>query len=287
MPFSAQQKLDLAAPLNQSHVKKRTNYGGGGQLSYIEGWHAIAEANRIFGFDGWNRETDLTPLGEPQLIKDKNGNDQWRVRYMAKSIIRVGQVIREGVGYGDGAARDVGAAYELAIKEAETDAMKRALMTFGNPFGLALYDKDQKQVGDDDQISAYKARQDGSYPEMEKDIRACQCEDELNAWLDDNKDKIAKFPNNWKDHLREEVKRKKKELIQAQDDLVIEKGLGDPQKFLDDIEGQMNSAPNVEILDEILDEFKSAENNFSFLVDEGQRISKAYDDNKIRLSEAA
>jgi DNA repair and recombination protein RAD52 len=32
------------------------------------------------------------------------------------------------------------------VKEAETDARKRALMTFGNQFGLALYDKDQTNV---------------------------------------------------------------------------------------------------------------------------------------------
>ncbi|MFM7549233.1 MAG: Rad52/Rad22 family DNA repair protein, partial [Cyanobacteriota bacterium] len=36
--------------------------------------------------------------------------------------------------------------HESALKEAETDAMKRALMTFGNPFGLALYDKRQREV---------------------------------------------------------------------------------------------------------------------------------------------
>jgi hypothetical protein len=41
---------------------------------------------------------------------------------------------------------DLGQAHESALKEAETDAMKRALMTFGNPFGLALYDKRQRQV---------------------------------------------------------------------------------------------------------------------------------------------
>ncbi|MDM7954732.1 MAG: Rad52/Rad22 family DNA repair protein [Cyanobium sp. CZS 25K] len=35
----------------------------------------------------------------------------------------------------------MGQAHESALKEAETDAMKRALMTFGHPFGLALYDK--------------------------------------------------------------------------------------------------------------------------------------------------
>jgi hypothetical protein len=41
---------------------------------------------------------------------------------------------------------DLGLAHESALKEAETDAMKRALMTFGNPFGLALYDKEQRNV---------------------------------------------------------------------------------------------------------------------------------------------
>jgi recombination DNA repair RAD52 pathway protein len=26
-------------------------------VSYLEGWQVIAEANRIFGFDGWQRQT--------------------------------------------------------------------------------------------------------------------------------------------------------------------------------------------------------------------------------------
>ena len=33
-------------------------------------------------------------------------------------------------------------------KEAATDALKRALRTFGNPFGLALYDKSRENVDD-------------------------------------------------------------------------------------------------------------------------------------------
>jgi hypothetical protein len=56
------------------------------------------------------------------------------------------QVIREGSGAGHGIDADLGQAHESALKEAETDAMKRALMTFGNPFGLALYDKQQREV---------------------------------------------------------------------------------------------------------------------------------------------
>jgi hypothetical protein len=55
-------------------------------------------------------------------------------------------VIREGSGAGHGIDADLGQAHESAIKEAETDAMKRALMTFGNQFGLALYDKQQREV---------------------------------------------------------------------------------------------------------------------------------------------
>jgi hypothetical protein len=60
--------------------------------------------------------------------------------------VTVGDVVRDGTGYGSGIDRDLGAAHESAVKEAETDAMKRALMTFGNPFGLALYDKTKANV---------------------------------------------------------------------------------------------------------------------------------------------
>ncbi len=62
--------------------------------------------------------------------------------------VRVGEVVinREGHGSGHGWAMLPGEAHESAIKEAETDATKRALATFGNPFGLALYDKERKGV---------------------------------------------------------------------------------------------------------------------------------------------
>ena len=36
---------------------------------------------------------------------------------------------------------------EDCIKAAETDATKRAFVTFGNVFGLALYDREQRNVG--------------------------------------------------------------------------------------------------------------------------------------------
>jgi len=154
--FTAEQIEHLSGPLDRTKVKSRSQAGQ--TLSYIEGWHAIAEANRIFGFDTWNRETlDTLKCGEPEMVGDK-----WRVRFMCRVRITVGTVIRDGTGYGSGIAKDMGDAYESAIKEAETDAMKRALMTFGNPFGLALYDKTQANVAmpadpDDDEITTTDA----------------------------------------------------------------------------------------------------------------------------------
>lgn len=156
MPFTPEQVNALQAKLDGSQVKTRAQSGR--TLSYIEGWTAISEANRIFGFDGWHRSTiDMIQIGEPY---QKDG--KWRVAYRAKVVVFAGEVTREGSGYGSGIDMDLNSAHESALKEAETDAMKRALMTFGNPFGLALYDKTQANVEhggpslDEDQESTFK-----------------------------------------------------------------------------------------------------------------------------------
>ena len=52
--FSAEQIQSLSAPLDRAKVKQREQ--GRAKVSYPEGWQVIAEANRIFGFDGWQRE---------------------------------------------------------------------------------------------------------------------------------------------------------------------------------------------------------------------------------------
>jgi hypothetical protein len=48
-------------------------------------------------------------------------------------------IIREGHGSGEGRSASPGEVHDTALKAAETDATKRALATFGKPFGLALY----------------------------------------------------------------------------------------------------------------------------------------------------
>lgn len=147
MTFSPDQVKQLSAKLDASHVKQREQAGR--KLSYIEGWHAIAEANRIFGYDAWTRETleiRMVAEGPRKIGRPPNQRDGFGVSYIAKVRVIVDGVAREGIGAGHGVDADLGLAHESAIKEAETDAMKRALMTFGNPFGLALYDKAQENV---------------------------------------------------------------------------------------------------------------------------------------------
>ncbi len=143
MAFSEQQREALEAKLSQKHVKTRTGHGR--LLSYIEGWHAIAEANRIFGYDAWDRETvHASCVWQGAVGHRKACCYVARVRI----TVRAGpiKVVREGSGSGHGFGDLAGEAHESALKEAETDAMKRALTTFGNPFGLALYDKEQRGV---------------------------------------------------------------------------------------------------------------------------------------------
>ena len=144
----SQQEEELRKKLDPQHVKPPKDFGPKGD--YIESWHAISEANRIFGFFGWTATNVRLECvsSEPRKI-GKAQKDGWGVTYICTRQIEVNGVTRQGTGAGHGYDVDLGLAHESAIKEAESDAEKRALRTFGNPFGLALYDKSRENVGVD------------------------------------------------------------------------------------------------------------------------------------------
>ena len=143
MGFSAKQLQALRRSLNSRHV--RTREANGRELSYIEGWYAISEANRIFGFDGWSRETLESRCA---LARENRGS--FLAVYVAKVRITVhadgATIVREGHGSGEGRGTSPGEVHDIALKAAETDATKRALATFGKPFGLELYRKGQNCI---------------------------------------------------------------------------------------------------------------------------------------------
>ncbi len=131
----------LAEPLDPKLVAHRR--GSGGQMvPYVEGYQAINQANRIFGYGRWGAEL-VGPVGYRDLARThrKTGEVSTVGMYWASVRVHVhGCEPRSDVGCAF-ATDDGPEAHDTAIKAAVTDAMKRALRQFGDQFGNALYDR--------------------------------------------------------------------------------------------------------------------------------------------------
>lgn len=144
--FTQEQLQRLESPLDGQRVKRREQ--GNITLSYLEGYDIIDTANTIFGFGGWS----YTISSLEQVSEEINENQNRVIAYRAVVTVKVyaenkqDSITRSDVGYGTGIARDYASAHESGGKEAVTDALKRAMRSFGSQFGNALYDKSQKNV---------------------------------------------------------------------------------------------------------------------------------------------
>lgn len=153
---------ELQKPLDPAAIKPPApgKYG-----EYVDGYHVITEANRIFGFDGWSYEVTRLEQTHGAVFELAKG-PQYRCSWMCTVRVSVGGVVREGaaVGMGSGKPENTGDVIESAVKEAETDALKRALRSFGNTFGLALYEKDKgkRQVGSAADVTEAIARMEAA-----------------------------------------------------------------------------------------------------------------------------
>jgi DNA recombination protein Rad52 len=138
---------ELQKKLDPANVKKAP---AGKFGDYVDGHHVVSEANRIFGHNGWSYE--IMRLSQSSMIEiTTDRGPQVRVSYLCTVKVWVDGTFKEGsaVGMGAGKPDNIGDVIESAVKEAETDALKRALRTYGNTFGLALYDKTREDVGID------------------------------------------------------------------------------------------------------------------------------------------
>ena len=113
MALSDTQVRQLRAKLEGKHVKTRK--ANGTDLYYVEGWHVVAEANRIFGYDAWDRRT----LASHCVWSGQSGAYHGAA-YTAKVrvSVRAGDItiVREGSGTGEGKAPTPGQAHELPSK---------------------------------------------------------------------------------------------------------------------------------------------------------------------------
>ena len=101
MALTDTQVRQLRAKLDAKYVKSRK--ANGTDLHYVEGWHVIAEANRIFGYDAWDRRT----LSSHCVWSGASGAYH-AAAYTAKVrvSVRAGDItiVREGSGTGEGKA---------------------------------------------------------------------------------------------------------------------------------------------------------------------------------------
>jgi recombination DNA repair RAD52 pathway protein len=77
MSFNANQIRKLKASIRHQYIKQRELDGK--TLNYLEGWYIISEANRIFGFDGWDRETISS-----HCVWQKQNNNGFSASYLTR-----------------------------------------------------------------------------------------------------------------------------------------------------------------------------------------------------------
>jgi DNA repair and recombination protein RAD52 len=142
--FNEKQLQVLKYELDSSRIKSRSK--GNVNLSYLEGFDIIDTANLIFGYGNWNYAISKLE----QVSQETNQNQNVVVCYKAVIEITVHdmqhtkQISREDVGFGTGISKTLADAHENGAKEAVTDALKRAMRSFGNQFGNSLYDKSRQ-----------------------------------------------------------------------------------------------------------------------------------------------
>ena len=127
------QYAQLLKPLHPSRVAKRQQAGR--SLSYLEAWDVKAHLNRIFGFLNWSADVVSADL----VFEEKNERN-WDVAYKVILCLSINGATYTEAAVGSAHLPQRGEAHDMAVKTAESDALKRAAINLGTQFGLSLYD---------------------------------------------------------------------------------------------------------------------------------------------------
>lgn len=146
MKLSNEQYEKLLQPLAANRVASRKQAGM--NLSYLEAWDVKAHLIRIFGFGGWSADVISADLA----FEDKDEKGRWNVGYKVVMRLRIhadndflGDTTYTEAAVGSSTQSSRGDAHDMAIKTAESDALKRAAINLGTQFGLSLYDNGNKR----------------------------------------------------------------------------------------------------------------------------------------------
>lgn len=93
------------------------------------------------------------------------------------------------------------AAYPYAM--AEKRGKDRVILKLLGLHGLVYSEEEADDFKETKQKSAYRARKDGDWEALMESMKATDTPDELRQWYGMNEEKVARLPENWREHLRE------------------------------------------------------------------------------------
>ena len=147
---------ELSQPLDPALISSRRGRANR-TYPYLEGHVAIVQANRIFGHGGWGYEVvGGVNVRDIKTVDTKTGEAKASHAYAAMVRVDVpGAPSRTDVGF-HAANDDTVEGHETAYKGAVTDALKRALRSFGDQFGNGLYGDVPKRIPVKDALTSPK-----------------------------------------------------------------------------------------------------------------------------------
>lgn len=133
--LNQKQREVLLKGINPKRIASRNQAGR--SLSYLEAWDVKAHLIRIFGFGGWSWNVTTADIA----FEDQNDKGQWQVGYKVIGTLLIHSLKCEytEAAIGSASLPQRGEAHDMAIKTAESDALKRAAINLGDQFGLSLY----------------------------------------------------------------------------------------------------------------------------------------------------
>ena len=141
--YTAQEIATLQSRLDKQlgpeYISSRPG-AAGQKVHYLPAEKVINLANEVFGFNGWS--SAIQNIQIDFVDENQNGRVSLGLSVIVRVTLKDG-TFHEDVGYGHiENCKGKAAAFEKAKKEGTTDALKRALRTFGNILGNCIYDKE-------------------------------------------------------------------------------------------------------------------------------------------------
>jgi DNA repair and recombination protein RAD52 len=141
--YTAQEIATLQSRLDKQlgpeYISSRPG-ASGQKVHYLAAEKVINLANEVFGFNGWS--SAIQNIQIDFVDENQSGKISLGLSVIVRVTLKDG-TFHEDVGYGHiENCKGKAAAFEKAKKEGTTDALKRALRTFGNILGNCIYDKE-------------------------------------------------------------------------------------------------------------------------------------------------